>query len=224
MYIILLFSSKEGFEIVVDLIKVDLKKKPLIDMQYHNIRYYCMIISFWLRVIKKNKQEKDQISRKLITVNNSEIIECMTWKEYNIQLYKNKDLNISLKPRHSLRKLPIFEYNKDKSEYKIYYEIIKKYIEYIKNKIADIVHLKESYLCPYESIILYYMYMRSKVSDDKWDDYYREKIRANGDVRKFADVIGRSPFTLYNKLNGWSKFSKEQRKMLRVYFASIHIS
>jgi hypothetical protein len=66
--------------------------------------------------------------------------------------------------------------------------------------------------------------MRSKVSDDKWDDYYREKIRANGDVRKFADVIGRSPFTLYNKLNGWSKFSKEQRKMLRVYFASIHIS
>jgi hypothetical protein len=31
MYIILLFSSKEGFEIVVDLIKVDLKKKPLIE-------------------------------------------------------------------------------------------------------------------------------------------------------------------------------------------------
>ena len=140
---------------------IDDNETQMIDMQHHNIRCFCMHISFWLKVIKKNEQKKNQIYAILIKILNSNINNCSSWNEFNDKLGINFKYNNEINDENNKeqRFMCILSYNDDKnSEYTIYNQIIQKYVKSVKEKIKIILTLKPIYLCPYESIILYYMF------------------------------------------------------------------
>lgn len=131
--------------------------KQLIDMQHHNIRCYCMQIAFWLKIINKNEQTKNQLMAVLLKIKKANISTGASWKEYNDKLFTNKDYNFQIGNKEK-RHLCILSYNENDSQYKRYNTIIIKYINSLIKKIDKILNLNTTYLCPYESIILYYMY------------------------------------------------------------------
>jgi hypothetical protein len=149
---------------------VDLDKHQIIDMQHHKIRGWCMKINFWLKIIKRDEQTKNQL--KIIFKNTmyANISDCLTWKEYNKILQDNKTLNnktlnsykdINTQKNNDFKKrnICVLIYNEKDSQYKTYFGIIRKNIELVRQKLKKIVNnSKEIYLCPFESIILYYMY------------------------------------------------------------------
>jgi hypothetical protein len=69
----------------------------------------------------------------------------------------NKEYNKDISNKEK-RNICVLSYNDKDSQYKIYNEIIIKYIKSVVKKLNSILALTEDYLCPYESIILYYMY------------------------------------------------------------------
>lgn len=132
-------------------------EKQIIDMQHHNIRYVCMHIAFWLKIIIKNEQNKNQLKAIFCKIICSNTSVCVSWKEYNNKLSDNCEYNRQFGNKEK-RNLCILQYDDRDSRCKIYYEIIMKYIELVKQKLNKILDFKINYLCPYESIILYYMY------------------------------------------------------------------
>lgn len=135
----------------------DNDNKQIIDMQHHNIRYFCMRIAFWLKIIKKDDHLKRQITAIFYNIINSNLCECTKWQDYNKKLLDNRDINNDFDNKEK-RHLCVLSYGDKNVEYKKYYDIIIENIKSVKKKLNDIIKLKDVYLCPYESIILYYMY------------------------------------------------------------------
>lgn len=145
-------------------------KKEVIDMQHHNIRCFCMYISFMLVTMFKNQQVSNQIKAILIKIKNSNFTKnsYTSWKDYYKMLSNNRDMNI-VKSKEK-REIRILSYNNNReSQYKIYENIINDNIEILRNKIKKIIKLENMILCPYEMIILYYMWnvceYGSKIND-----------------------------------------------------------
>jgi len=135
------------------------EERKIIDMQHHNIRVFCMHILFWLKVINKNEQIKNQLLKIFDKIRCANIQICTSWKDYNDLLKRNEAYNnIKNKKNREKRFIPILSYNTNESRYKIYHTIIMENIKSIIKKLDQILKLNNVYLCPYESIILYYMY------------------------------------------------------------------
>jgi hypothetical protein len=132
----------------------------LIDMQHHNIRFYCMYISFWLKTIKFQDQESNQLKRILEKILYAKLCVEDCWKIYRKKLNDNKALNNDKKCyQEHPRDLPILSYNNAlSSRYNRYEKIIKKFIIHVRSKIENILKGEDVNLCPYETIILYYMF------------------------------------------------------------------
>ena len=129
-------------------------KHNIIDISHHNIRYMCMKISIMLEIIKKNEGIKKQIPAIFLKIKNANITPCSDWKEYNNLLHDNSNN----RKEHIKKNICVLQFHDKPSEYKTYYNVIIKTINNVRKKFNDILNQKEVYLCPYESIILYYMY------------------------------------------------------------------
>lgn len=126
------------------------KKKQIIDLGHHNIRYACMLIYLYIKIIsndKINKEEniKEQIRAIFIKLKKTNIIETTDYKKYNDKL-KEKNLVI----------LKLSDNGRD---YKKYYDILLEIMKDIQSKINNNSNI---ILCPLECIVLYYMIQTTK--------------------------------------------------------------
>ena len=123
-------------------------ENQIIDMGHHNIRYASMLIYLFIKIIlNENKLDNIKIKKQILivfkTIKDSEIIESDKWQDYNNHLKE--------------KKLCILKISNNGKDYIKYYDIIKKNIINLQQKINDIINGKNIKLCPYESIILHYM-------------------------------------------------------------------
>ena len=124
------------------------EKKLIIDMSHHKIRYMTMIIFLYIKILKKSKEcMKKQMYAIFEELSTKFIYKATTWKEYNQYL--------------SQKNLCILELSTG-TEYIKYYDIIYKFMKNVKNKVKKIMNNKINELCPFESIILYYMIQINK--------------------------------------------------------------
>lgn len=129
--------------------------KLIIDMNHHNIRYASMMIYLYIKIIKsqnnlKNTEVKKQITAKFNEIKNARIYDVDNWQQYNQYLENNTDSNFKYKKIVLLKLSNNGAYNK-------YHNIIVDFTLNIKTKMIEILNNKIHMLCPFESIILYYM-------------------------------------------------------------------
>ena len=124
--------------------------KQVIDMGHHNIRYMSMTIFLYIKIINNENKIRDykdnvkmQIQVIFKKIINEIIYSSESWKDYNKFLEKNK--------------LSILKLSKNGRDYINYYDIIFKFMNDMKIKMKNIIDNKIYELCPFESIILYYM-------------------------------------------------------------------
>ena len=135
----------------------------LVDMQHHNIRYFCMYITFWLKTIKLQDQDSNQLKHILEKIKYANISKEYCWKEYRKSLIYNKELNMNRNKNNSeiyRRKILVLSYSDNSSsKYSQYEKIILEFMKSLQQKkIDNILNLKKVNLCSYETIILYYMF------------------------------------------------------------------
>jgi hypothetical protein len=129
--------------------KKDINDKKIVDMGHHNIRYFSMVIQFYLEVLGKEKSKKNSEIKKQILAILMKVKECNvfceeSWKNYYISIEKKEELCI-------------FKMQKNSKDYEQYYDIIRDFVDSVKNKAKEIMYGEIKNLCPYESVILYYM-------------------------------------------------------------------
>jgi hypothetical protein len=130
--------------------------KQIIDMGHHNIRYASMLIYLFIKIIYKENKFKDSDIKKQIQaifyiIIKSNIYISSTWQDYNDNLRYNND------PERTNNKLCILKISNNGKDYIKYYDIIYNSMKNIQKKLEDIIKGSINELCPYESIILYYM-------------------------------------------------------------------
>ena len=108
-----------------------------------------MVIFLYIKII--NKDLKKQLYSIFKNITELKIKVTEDWKIYNDFL---KDINNKDKDNKELYILKLSKHGKD---YIKYYEIIKESIESIQSKINGILNNKIHMICPFESIILYYI-------------------------------------------------------------------
>ena len=119
------------------------EEKLIIDMSHHKIRYTTMIIFLYIKILKKDEEfMQKQIYAIFNALSTQFIYKAKTWKEYNQYL--------------SQRNLCILQLSTG-TEYVKYYNIIYNFMKSVKNKLNEIKNNTINELCPFESIILYYM-------------------------------------------------------------------
>jgi len=123
-------------------------EKNIIDMSHHNIRYASMIIFLFIKIINNEREVTDSNIKKQITaifykIKNADINKLYKWQDYYDYL-RNK-------------KLCIFRISNNGKDYIKYYNIICLFIDNLKLKIDNIINNNINELCPFESIILYYI-------------------------------------------------------------------
>lgn len=153
-----LFSDKIIQKSQLDTTLVDKENddddKKLIDMGHHSVRYASLVINLWLYILSKENKLKDKndIKRQLMALLHSTedatLITATLWKEYNKFLYDE-----------NYKCIPVYKISNNGRDYIYHYNTIVTFIENIKEKIKLFTSQKEQLiqLCPYESIILYYM-------------------------------------------------------------------
>lgn len=134
------------------------KEKQTIDIQYHIIRYACLITAFYIKILKYDEL-KQLIAKfnniKNASINSDSIIDINSYKKYNDLLQSNNNLKkdkIDKKPNNKKLTIPILNLS---NKFKKYFNIIIQNVINIQEKINE---KKLENLCPYERIILLYMY------------------------------------------------------------------
>jgi len=130
------------------------ENKIVIDMGHHNIRYTSMIIYLYIKIINNEIKNKDSIVKKQIqkvfnNIMKEKIFTSDSWQEYNIYLNKNK--------------ISVLKLSDTGRDHHKYFKILNSFMINIQQKLKDIFNDKIDILCPFESVILYYMI---QVSDD----------------------------------------------------------
>ena len=145
--------------------------KQLIDMGHHNIRYAALFITLILEIVNKDNINQDntikkQIKAMLFDVSKSNIITVSHWKEYNIFLDNNCNLNRNQmnkkqKKEHEdcCKSIPILKLSNQGRDYRNHYNSINIFINKIQEKL--LIYLNNNkilpVLCPFECVILYFM-------------------------------------------------------------------
>jgi len=137
----------------------DNKDKKIIDFSHHTIRFCCIYIEFLIKA--KKYDNKKQIKAIINEIKKAKIVSCSNWKDYNLNLkknheinnhnknkYKNKDKEKDNKQELIYKRIPIVNLNTD------YYIKLKIFMKNIRIKIKDKDYDK---LCPIERILLLYM-------------------------------------------------------------------
>jgi len=127
------------------------ENKSVIDMGHHNIRYTSMMIYLYIKIINNEIKNKDseikkQIQKIFNNIINEIIYKATSWQDYNICLNKEKKEKIAL--------LKLSDTGRD---YDKYFNILYSFMNNIKLKLKEIINNKIHELCPFESIVLYYM-------------------------------------------------------------------
>lgn len=131
------------------------EKKKIIDMGHHNIRYYALFINIILKILHYENNNKDsKLKRQLYAilkdVCEASILKAKNWRDYNRYLHHNSN--------KSDKCITILKISDKGRDYRIYYNILYDFIINIKKKINKKINdRKKIKLCPFESIILYYM-------------------------------------------------------------------
>ena len=81
-----------------------------------------MCISFWLKIRSKNDNIKKQSKAILLKIKKANIQYCITWKNYNEILYKNKKLN-EVHNKETSRIIPILSFKDDFIQLYCYFNI-----------------------------------------------------------------------------------------------------
>lgn len=161
-------KTKIDFELLSNIIIKDNNKlqfneddnKLIIDMGHHNIRYSSMLIYLYIKIIKsqnnlKNTEIKKQITAKFNEIKNAKIYDVDNWQQYNQYLENNNNSDFKYK------KIVLLKLSNN-GDYNMYHGIILDFINDIKCKMIEILNNKIDTLCPFESIILYYMIQTCK--------------------------------------------------------------
>jgi hypothetical protein len=121
--------------------------KQVIDMGHHNIRFMSMIIFLYIKIINNENKCKDDVKMQIQTIFKKIVKELIydsdTWQKYNNFLDD--------------KKICILKLSKNGRDYINYFQIIKEFMKDLQVKMKDITENKINELCPFESIILYYM-------------------------------------------------------------------
>lgn len=146
----------------------DTDANDLIDWNDHIIRNYIFKIYFFNSVSIENDMGSEQYKAKIKKFLNAKIKDYKNNDEYYYQIYKCSDIN----------NIPFPVYTKD--NYARYIEIIKIYIDIIKQKIKE--HENEIFIssCPVEIIIFYYCL-------DIFENYFGKNIFC---IKKLCHIIG----------------------------------
>jgi AAA domain len=132
------------------------KEKQIIDMRYHNMRYSAMFMNIYIHFCNtmiNGKMVKKQFIKILEEIVEVGIEDVYCWQDYTTVLRRNINENYQ-----DFKKIPILKFRNDSMDYKRYGDIIKNYTKFIADKFRkSLKNSRFEYLCPYESIILFYM-------------------------------------------------------------------
>lgn len=139
----------------------DDKKKAIIDMGHHNIRFFIMAELFSIESIlyhNNSPTAKKQLAAKYYNVIYADIDKDTTkWSEYN----KYLDLNVSpTRTKNDKQTICFMRMSKYGNDYIRYHEIMCKFADKVRSKIKRYLDNKTGNfpeLCVYEYIILHYM-------------------------------------------------------------------
>jgi hypothetical protein len=133
-------------------------KKLIIDMGNHIIRYGSMFINIIIHCCNHAhavpSDTKKQFLAMLHTIKNAEIHPVTGWREYYRVLQNNKKKGENTSTKY----IPVLEFpSRHKQDYAEYYKIILATMERVRSELNSLGKKPINYICPFESVILYYM-------------------------------------------------------------------
>lgn len=192
----------------------------IIELNHHNIRYSALELNFFLYIIYKHKDNNKHIYNEYYKLFKEileiSIIETKTYKEYIKLLYDKYKKVIPLYKKYN----NIYDYN-----FKCYNIIIKN-IKNIKNKIKLIINNNEQIiLCPYESVILYYMiesYKQNKYTSIDINDLYDITNIYSDNLNKSNDIHNKCMcIELFNNNNDIIKDFDDNKNNIQNHYECI---
>lgn len=213
------------------------KREQLIDWNHHTIRYASMLMFLYFTIINhqyNNKSEaKKQISAIFSNIKNCKITECDNWKTYSRLLMENYKYNHQQNDQKNENKTPhllLLKFSDKHENYNRYYVILKKTMQQVQKKINSAWHKsgKVEQLCPFQSIVLYYMietYYQGIYADITILELYRithdyyvsflEKFHGHNDCQCLAHF--------YEQRNSLEKFEENNKiRSMQQYLTKEH--
>lgn len=168
------------------------KDKQIIDMSHHIIRYASMFINIMIHSLNHELMTDSNVKKQnrailhkidltnIITVDNSTDYHNILKKNYETENKNNK------------YEIPILKFNSNKNDvdYEKYYNIIKESMHNICVNLIDLGKCKLMYICPYESVLLYYMM-------ECIDKGYYQDITIN-DIYNLTHIYYNEFYSIYN--------------------------
>ena len=138
----------------------DSQTNTVIDMKHHNVRYYVMVIHFWLRIcdISSSIDAKKQIKAIFSNIPSYPIHYCESGDikkdfENYINICKKNKYDKENDKKSNIRKIPVIKLSNRNLYDSTYYKLIIGCIGVLKIKFKT----NNFNICPYESVVLFYI-------------------------------------------------------------------
>ena len=163
------FSFEEFFKKIISTTEVPpllpetTNKKLIIDMGDHNIRYGSIHMNILVHSSNHEYKMKLNTTKQHFAILNeikrAPIKTVNTWKEYYESLKKNNEHKDGEKDKKNIKFIPVLEFKSKNinQEYNEYYKIIIATMHHVREELECLGKSTLNYLCPFESVILYYM-------------------------------------------------------------------